>query len=250
MAEFNLLELVGHHLTDHVIARISLAGFSLPLTKHGLMIWIAAGLLTAWVFWSARRIQLVPHGAANLAEAYAGFIRNSVVEPALEEHTDRYLPYFLTLFAFIFLMNLLGLAPGGATATGNYLVSGSLAACTLGLIFLSGIREHGLAGFLKTFIPHGVPSWLIPLMFPLEILGLLIRCSVLCVRLFMNMVAGHAVMLIFFGLVLLIGQKLLAPVAVGVVAFIVFLELIVAFLQAYIFTLLSAVFTGFVLHPH
>src|SRR6185295_7235407 len=113
---------------------------------------------------------------------------------------DDYLPYFLTLFFFILICNLIGLVPWGATATGNISVTVTLALTTFCLINFAGVRKHGVIHYLQTFIPHGLPFWLVPLMFVIEILGLFTKSFALCIRLFANMIAGHIVILAFLGL--------------------------------------------------
>lgn len=246
----DLLGLIGHHIMDHPLAGGEFLGFHWVFTKHMLMLSIVAVALVTIIPWTAKKARSIPQGLYNLMEIYVIFVRDKIVAPSLGHHTDHYLSYFLTLFLFILLSNLLGLIPTSATATSNIAVTGGLALCTLILINVASIREHGLIGHIKSFVPSGVPAALAPLVFVLEVFGLFIRCFVLAMRLFANMVAGHAVMLLFFGLVFLIGSMAIAPVSIGVVIFVLFIELLVAFLQAYIFTMLSAIFVGLSVHSH
>lgn len=247
----NFIETLEHHLLDHAFGRIALWGdFSLPLSKHVLMMWIAGGLAV---------LLFVPVGlaaragrrnlAVSLVEGFAVFIRDEIVLPNLGEHGRRYVPYFLSTFFFILFCNLLGLIPFGATATGNIAVTAALALTTFGMINLLGIREQGLGPYVKNLVPHGLPSWLLPLMFPIEVLGLFTKSFALCIRLFANMIAGHIVILAFLALIFLFGSVLVAPVSVAAAVGMNMLELFVAFLQAYIFTLLSAIFIGGAVHP-
>jgi F-type H+-transporting ATPase subunit a len=155
----------------------------------------------------------------------------------------------MSMFFFILFCNLLGMVPFGATATGNIAVTATLALTTLAMINISGIRHHGVGPYVKSLIPHGLPVWLVPLMFPIEVLGLLTKSFALCIRLFANMIAGHIVILAFMGLIFLFGSLLVAPVSVAAAVGMSMLELFVAFLQAYIFTLLSAIFIGGAVHP-
>lgn len=246
----DLLELIGHHILDHQLTSFHALGHTVPVTKHMLVITTVSTAATISILTAAKKVQPIPRGFYNLIELYVTFVRDKLVEPSLGHHTDKYLNYFLTLFLFILCNNLIGLVPGSATATANIAVTASLALCTLFLVNLASIREHGFIGHVKSFVPGGVPPALVPLIFVLEVFGLLIRCFVLAVRLFANMVAGHAVMLLFFALVFLIGSMALAPVSIGIVIFILFIELLVAFLQAYIFTMLSAIFVGLAVHSH
>jgi F-type H+-transporting ATPase subunit a len=129
-------------------------------------------------------------------------------------------------------------------------VTASLALCTLFMINVAGVRAHGAGGYVKSLVPHGMPVWLLPLMYPIELLGLLTKTFALSIRLFANMIAGHIVILAFLALIFLFGQLWVAPLSVAAALGINFLELFVAFLQAYIFTLLSAIFVGSAIHSH
>jgi F-type H+-transporting ATPase subunit a len=196
----------------------------------------------------------------NMFEAMILFIRDEVARPAIGGHgADRFLPYLWTVFFFILFNNLLGIIPGGASATGNVNVTAALALMTLVVVVGAGMREMGPAGFWVGLVPHlDVPPWLKPalwgLMFVIEIAGLLIRHVVLAVRLFANMFAGHVVLSVILGFILMAyavpAFYLVAPFSVGGVIALSLLELFVAFLQAYIFTFLSALFIGMAVHPH
>ena len=118
------------------------------------------------------------------------------------------------------------------------------------MVNLAGSREHGFLNHLKAFVPHGVPWWLSPLMFIVEVAGLLAKTFALCIRLFANMIAGHIVILAFLSLIFTFGTIFVAPPAVAVAVAMTFLELLVGFLQAYVFTLLTAVFVGAAVNPH
>lgn len=252
-----VLGLLEHHLMDsnHYellgisfhLPVLTIDDFRLPVTKHTLML-ITAAILVIILVLPLRRVGSgVPHGLANFFEVIIVFIRDEVVYPSLgEEDGRKYLHYFLTVFFFILFSNLLGMIPYGSTPTGNISVTGSLAAVSLLIMFGSGILRHGPIGYLKSFVPHGVPAFVIPILFPIEIAGVLVKHFALCIRLFANMLAGHAVITVFLGL---ISSLFIAPVSiVGAVA-ISLLELFVAFLQAYIFTILSSLFIGMALHP-
>lgn len=246
----DLIELLGHHLVDHTYFHIPLGTFSIPVTKHTLfLLGISIGI-SLLILWASRKASSVPSGIYNFIEIYVLFVRDNIVAPSIGHGFEKYLNYFLTLFLFILISNFAGLIPGSVTVTSNVGVTAALALCTLFVINFAGIKEQGLWGYVKSFVPHGVPVAMVPMVFVLEVFGLFIRCMVLCVRLFANMVAGHAVMLLFFALVFLIGSMFIAPVSIGVVIFVMFIELLVAFLQAYIFTMLSAIFVGLVVHAH
>jgi F-type H+-transporting ATPase subunit a len=172
--------------------------------------------------------------------------------------SDLFMPFLWTLFFFILFCNLLGMIPGGASATGNINVTAVLATLTLITVVLAGMRAMGVAGFFVNIVPKmDVPLALKPflwgMMFVIEILGLFIRHIVLSVRLFANMLAGHIVLAVILGFVaqatgyityLVTPASILGSVAISM------LELFVAFLQAYIFTFLAALFIGSAAHPH
>jgi F-type H+-transporting ATPase subunit a len=252
-----LKTILEHHIVDHVWTFLRLGPLALPFSKHALMMFIAAFILLAALppLVSGKYAALAPFRA--MVEIIVLFLRDEVVQPNLGRKTGAYLPYFATLFFFILAMNLLGLVPYGATATGNLAVTGGLALTTFVLINFAGMREQGVVAYLGHIVPKGVPSWLYPLLFPIELLGMLTKTFALCVRLFANMIGGHIVILSFIGLIFVFGGMSLAlglfvtaPVAVVLILFVMMLELFVAFLQAYIFTFLTAIFTGAAMHPH
>lgn len=238
-------ELIVHHLAD---SGLGFAG----VTKHLLMLWVAAALAAAVVLLGA-----YTRGRVRTAlTALVLFIRKDIAVPALGgEDARAYLPYLLTLFLFILFMNLLGLVPFGATATGNISVTAALSLSTFFLIHLSGMWRHGPLRHFKNLIPHGVPWWVVPLVFAIELMGYVTKCLALCIRLFANMTAGHIVILLFLGLILLFGQSdpktglVVAPISIGLALGLYALELIVALIQAYVFTMLTAIFVGGALHP-
>ncbi|MEK7722496.1 MAG: F0F1 ATP synthase subunit A, partial [Elusimicrobiota bacterium] len=123
------------------------------------------------------------------------FLRDEVVVPNLGHKGAAYMGYFSTLFFFILALNLLGLLPYGSTATGNLAVTAGLALTTFALINFAGIREQGIIGYFSHIVPRGVPLWLYPLLFPIELIGMLTKTFALSIRLFANMIAGHIVIL-------------------------------------------------------
>jgi len=203
--------------------------------------------------------RLVPSGFANFMESICQYLRKEVAEPALQEHTDRFIKYIWSVFFFVLTVNLLGLLPvssisplfglhiGGA-ATGNIYVTGTLALITMFMMVANGLRLGG-----KDYIAHFCPGplWLAPLLVPVEIIGLAAKIFALAVRLFANMMAGHILLAVLVGFILTAGSAMGAgmglaiavPVILASVA-ITLLEIFVAFLQAFIFTFLTALFLG------
>jgi F-type H+-transporting ATPase subunit a len=239
---------------------IEILGVSIDLsiTKHVVMMW-AAALLVLLLGWLAARKkgEMVPSGLRNAIEVMVRFIRDEVARKSIHgADADRYTPYLLSTFFFILTCNLLGLIPGMATATGNISVTGALALMAFVMIQFAGIRNYGPFKHLANLVPSGLPKWLIPLMFALEILSMVVKPFALCVRLFANMMAGHVVILAFISLIFIFGQAYsepvawaTSPIAVGFALFVHFLELLVATVQAYIFTMLTATFIGMSAHP-
>jgi F-type H+-transporting ATPase subunit a len=219
----------------------------MSITKHTVMMWLSALLLigSLLIFSSRDKSKLVPHGVgANMFELLVLFVRDELaIKNIGKEEGPRYVPFLLTAFFFILFMNLLGLFPWMAAATGNIAVTCALAICTFVLTQVAGIRAAGLGGYLK-HLTGGVHWLLWPIMIPVEILGLFTKPFALTMRLFANMLAGHIVIFFLLGLIFMMGSAAVGLVAVPFAMGIYFLELFVAFVQAYVFTMLSALFIG------
>jgi F-type H+-transporting ATPase subunit a len=231
----------------HESGSLSAGCIDLRPTKHVFMMWLAAFLLLVSLLVGTNRDkkQLVPHGASqNLFEMLILFVRDEMaVKNIGKEEADRYTPYLATAFFFILFMNLLGLFPWMATATSNLAITCGLALCTFFVTQYAGIRSAGLGGYLK-HLTGGVAWWLWPIMIPVETLGLFTKPFALTVRLFANMLAGHLVIFFLLGLIFIIGHPGVALVSVPFALGIYVLELFVAFVQAYVFTMLSSLFIG------
>lgn len=252
---------IMHHITDgdtldlgftqvH-LPQLHIGGLNMSITKHVVMMWVASVILILLFTLAFRGKKMVHKGFANLLELLVIFVRDEIAIKNMGEHTGRKLtPYMLTLFFFILVCNLLGLVPLGATATGNINVTAGLAILSFLMIQLVGIRENGFFKHWKNLVPHGLPIFVLPIMIPVEILGMFVKPFALCIRLFANMTAGHVAILSFLGMVfifksVLVGVFAAVPLAIGIML----LELFVAFLQAYIFTMLTSLFIGFSAHP-
>ncbi|MBN1970121.1 MAG: F0F1 ATP synthase subunit A [Candidatus Delongbacteria bacterium] len=248
-----------HHLMDSRLmdfGSIEILGYhqDLYLSKHFLFFWISALIVFVVISAFYKKNQPVQSGfIAGAIEKFVIFIREDVVKPSIPHGYQKVLPYFLTAFVMIFTANYLGMVPGTATSTSNLSITSALALCTFIVTQYMGIKENGFIGYVKSLVPSGVPLFVIPILFPVEIIGLFTKPFALAVRLFANMTAGHAIIYSF----LLIGWNMEIEqwnwfVSVGTIpaaVFIMFLELLVCFLQAYVFTLLSAIFIGAAMHP-
>ncbi len=246
-----------HHLKDEVVfplppVKVGGLAIDLSITKLVIMLWVVVALNVLVFGALARKSRsMLPTGAFhNLFESLVVFVKKDMVEDVMGHHLGhKFTPYFLTVFFFVLFANLLGLVPFMHTATGNIAVTAALALTTLFVMQASGVRENGLGGYLKSFAPPGIPMWLLPIMIPVEILGQLTKPFALTIRLFANMTAGHVVILTFFGLLFVFKNIFIAPAVIGFVLFVSALELLVAFLQAYIFTFLSILFVSACAHP-
>ena len=256
----NLFGALLHHLYDSPYLNLPFLEVHLPqfpplhlfgltinlsITKHVVFLWVAAALVIAGALSAARSNarKNVPHGWGNVVEIVVVFIRDEIVLPNMGREGLRYLPYLLTTFFFILVMNLLGLIPYGASATGNVSVTGGLALIAFLMIQWAAIRSQGLRHYLA-HLTGGVHWSLWPIMIPIEILGLFTKAFALCIRLFANMTGGHIVIVSLIGLIFLFRSPLIAIAPASFVVAIMFLELFVAFLQAYIFTMLTSLFMG------
>jgi F-type H+-transporting ATPase subunit a len=231
--------------------------YDFSITKTVLAIFLSGFFLILIFISVANRYKLepnqAPHGLQNLMEPVILFIRDDVAKSSIgEKRYEKYLPYLLTIFFFILFNNLLGIVPifpGGANVTGNIAVTGVMAAFTLIITTISG-NKHYWVDIINT---PGVPWWLklpLPLMPIVEITGIITKPFVLMVRLFANMTAGHIIILGFISIIFIFGQMSSAlGIGVGIptLLFMVFmdlLEILVALIQAYVFTLLSALYFG------
>ena len=222
---------------------------------------LVAVLVAAAFLWLGRRRRqsVIPTGRReNLMEAFVVYLRDEVARPAIGHDADKFVPYLLTAFFFILASNLIGMVPGVGTVTSAIEVTASLALCTFGIGLIFGIKHFGPGGYLMNFMPHiDLPVVLAPLkllIFLIEILGMLIKHCVLAIRLFGNMVAGHMVLAGILGAVVAVaGTGYWATGAffgvLGATALSV-LEILLAFIQAYVFTMLSALFIGMSVHEH
>lgn len=250
------------HVEDGVLDFFP-GGWEIGFGKHTFM-FILAGLLTLLFFWGYARNagkQRVPSRYGIFVESVVCFIRDQAVRPFLGVHGDRYLPVLVSFFVYILMCNLLGLIPlfdfishGGNTATASIAVTAALAMCALVYYHTMGIMEQGLGPYIKNLFPH-VPILLLPLIIVVELAAHLVRPCALAIRLFANMFAGHTMMAIVLGFTAVWTKDFFVTGAVvSVVSFLAataltFLELLVALIQAFVFTFLTTVFLAGAVHP-
>jgi F-type H+-transporting ATPase subunit a len=236
-------------------------------TRHMVYMVLAAALVALVFIPSARAVARAqsrgrpPKGFSGAMEAMALWVRQEVVLPNVGPHGEGYAPFLLTIFFFILAMNLLGLLPWGATATSNIAVTAALAVIAFLVIEITGMRSLGFKGYMKTifYLPPGLPGGpggaalkvlLLVVMTPIEIIGKLAKPFALAVRLFANMTSGHVLVLALLGLTFLFQSYLVGVAASLLATGVMLLEVFVAFLQAFVFTLLTAVFIGLMRAEH
>ncbi len=247
--EWNVL---GYHIHLPTFKPIYLLGIEIDfsITMHLIMMWFASLILILSFAILFRKRELVPKGFAAVLEAVVLFVRDEIAIPNIGlEDGKRMTPLLSTMFFFILTCSLMGLIPLFGTATGNITVTASLAIITFFTVQIMGMIKNGFFGYFKSLVPHGIPSPLLFIIIPIEILGLFIKPFALAMRLFANMIAGHTVIFALLGLIIALGSILVSPFAVGFAVFINLLEILVAFIQAYIFTILSSLFIGMAMHP-
>ena len=256
---------IVHHLTELNAVEVffwkipldklhfELFGIDLSITKPVIFLWLAGLILFLALTLSFRGGKLMRSKFAQLLEVYILFVRDEIVYPNLGEKDGcRLLPFFLTVFFFILTCNLLGMIPSGSTATGNVNVTAGMAIIAFIMIQGMGIVKNGFFNHFKAMVPSGLPVFVIPIMIPVEIISMFTKPFALCIRLFANMVAGHAVILAFFGLVFMMQgymRYIIGPLPILGVIGVSILEIFIAHLQAFIFTILTALFTSMTMHP-
>jgi F-type H+-transporting ATPase subunit a len=265
-------------------------GIDLSVTKHVLMLWLVAVGVFAIVTWAVRRYlrqdRLVPSGFMNALEAGVEFVRDTIVLPNVGRRwVNTWTPLVLTFFVFILSANMIGLIPifdvlglvdhwvlhtaedsfvkrllhGGTTATANFNVTAGLATITFFAIIAAGSKAHGFVTHWKNLVPHGLNPAIYVILIPIELMGMFVRPFALTMRLAANMTGGHIAILAILSFVFIfaemfgtalagvgVGLAVSVPLAVGISA----LEVIVVLVQAYVFTLLTAVFIGMAIHVH
>lgn len=281
---------VSNSTPDHPLIHLPpIFGIDMSVSKHVFMLWLVAAIVFFGVTWFVRRHirdgRLVPSGAMNVLELTVEWVRDSIARPSVGDRWVRtWTPLLLTLFVFILGANLIGLIPifdllalidhtvlhtpeesfmkrllhGGATATGNFNVTAGLATVTFFAIIAAGTKAHGFAQHWINLVPKGLPKPLYVLLIPLEVMSMFVRPFALTMRLAANMTGGHIAILAIMSFVFIFGE-LLGPIggagvglffSVPLAVAISGLEIIVVLVQAYVFTLLSAVFIGMAIHAH
>lgn len=245
----NNVYLADHHGHFHLETGEKL--YDLSITKNVASLFLSATLMLIFFFSVAASYRKnqgkAPRGIQSFFEPLIIFVRDDIAKVNIgDKHYQKFVPYLLTLFFFILINNLLGLLPGGANLTGNIAITMTLAVLTFLITTFSAKKAY----WMHLIAPPGAPSWLLPLMIPIELIGIFTKPFSLMVRLFANITAGHIIILSLFSLIFVFQSLLVSPVVVAFAVFMNVLELLVAFLQAYVFTLLTAMYFGGAVEEH
>ena len=236
-----------HPFELHNFFEFSLFGLDISVNKAVIMMWIVIALVAGLMIKAGTTRELVPTKLQSLAEMLVDFIRGIILD-TMGKDGMRFFPLIATLFLFILFCNLLGLIPGSYTVTSQIAVTAVFALSVYALSIVVGFAFHGLR-FLGILVPPGTPGWLLPLMVPIELISQLARPISLAVRLFANMTAGHVILGVLFGLGIT-GGLLIGWLPIAFTVAMNGLELGIAFIQAYIFTVLTCVYIGDAMHLH
>ncbi|MBZ9770596.1 F0F1 ATP synthase subunit A [Mesorhizobium sp. CA6] len=241
-----------HQFQIHPIIPLHIGGYDVSFTNSSLFMVVTIVLASAFLYMSTSSRALIPGRLQSVSEMAYEFVGN-MLRDAAGKQGMQFFPLVFSLFMFVLVANLIGLFPYFFTVTSHIIVTFTLAILVIGTVLVYGFAKHGF-GFLKLFVPHGVPGYLLPLVVAIEIISFVSRPVSLSVRLFANMLAGHITLKVFsgfvvslsaFGAVGIAGSVLPLAMAVALSA----LELLVAFLQAYVFAVLTCMYLNDALHP-
>jgi F-type H+-transporting ATPase subunit a len=285
-----IIEHVSNNLEHPLIQFPKVFGIDFSVTKHVFMLWFVAAIVFVVVTWTIqrylRRGRGVPSGFMNALEAVVEFVRDQIVQPNVgRKWVNTWTPLVLTFFIFILCANAIGLIPifdlialldhyvlrtgddsflkhllhGGTTATANFNVTAALATVTFGAIIVAGTKAHGFVNHWKNIVPHGLNPLMYVILVPIEVIGMFVRPFALTMRLAANMTGGHIAILAILSFVFMFAElfgRAIAGIGIGLAvsvplaSLISALEILVVVIQAYVFTLLTAVFIGMAIHAH
>jgi F-type H+-transporting ATPase subunit a len=229
------------------IVEMDLFGIDISITNSSLYMMIATFLICLSLFLSTRKVNILPNRLQIIAESFYLFIKN-LIQSAIGDEGMKFFPLIFSLFMFIMFCNILGMTPYSFTSTSQIIVTLSLALISFLTITIFAIYRNGLGGFFHMFLPSGVPGFMKPLIFAIELFSFLIRPVTLSVRLFANMVAGHVLLKVIAGFVISLGLAGIFPLLFAILM--TGFELFVALLQAYIFAILVSAYLAEVTKSH
>jgi F-type H+-transporting ATPase subunit a len=240
-----------HQFEIQKLVPINLFGYDMSFTNSALWMVIAVAVVTLVMVYGSASRSIVPGRLQSLAEIAYEFVANTLTGVTGREGM-KFFPFVFSLFMFVFSANMLGMLPGSFTTTSHIIVTAAFAMLVITVVLVAGIIGHG-SHFFGLFVPSGVPGWLLPFMVVIEVVSFVSRPISLSLRLFGNMLAGHIALKVFGGFVAaLLGAgvaSILAPLPLLLAIALTALEFLVAFLQAYVFTILTCVYLNDALHP-
>ncbi|MDI6716478.1 MAG: F0F1 ATP synthase subunit A [Actinomycetota bacterium] len=232
---------------NHVLKQLPIP-FDISVNKAVFIMWLSAFLSFMLIFYAGRGRGLVASGLRNAMEALFQFVKFDIVDTNLGHEGQKWLPFIGGLFFFILFNNLLGLIPAGFSPGSNINVTASLAILVLFAILIAGMKKQGVIGYWLHLAPGGLPKWIYIILYPIEVISLLAKPFSLAVRLFANLLAGHIVIFALLAMIILFGIYV-APLSLAFGVIMYAFEIFVAFIQAYIFAILSSVYIGASIHP-
>jgi F-type H+-transporting ATPase subunit a len=234
------------------IVPLHIGGYDVSFTNQSLLMVVVALAASAFLTLAMSKRSLVPSRSQSMAEMSYEFVAN-MIQTSTGEDGLKFFPFVFTLFIFVLCSNFFGMIPGSFTVTSQIAVTFALASLVILTVIVTGFAKHGI-GFLKLFVPQA-PLPLLFLLVPIEVISFLTRPISLSVRLFANMLAGHTMLAVFAGFVVLLGGaggvlSVLSIAPMALIVAIMLLELLVAFLQAYVFAILTCIYLNEALHLH
>ncbi|MEZ5690907.1 MAG: F0F1 ATP synthase subunit A [Rickettsiales bacterium] len=228
---------------------IEVAGYDISFTNSALWMFLVVAAIATLLLPASRKAAMIPGRMQNVGELLISFVKDMIKETSGHEGL-KYFPMVFTIFTFVLFCNLLGMIPGSFTVTSHIIVTFALAIFIFVGVTLIAIFKHGIGKFLHFFLPEGTPMWMAPLLFIIELFSYLSRPVSLSIRLAANMMAGHVTMKVIAGLIMIFGVAIGIPTMFPLLMFLTGFEIVIAFIQAYIFTVLTCVYLNDALHLH
>ena len=237
-----------HHLAPKVLYELKLGGIDISITNTVVTMFGAAFFVALILLLAARKPKIIPGRFQSAVESIVLFIRDDIIMTMMGKEGMVWFPFLGTLFFFILFSNLLGLVPYSNTPTARLSVPLALAVVVFLSVHVHGVMRHGPIKYFISWVPKGLPLWVWPIVFVLEIVSAIAKPFSLTVRLFANMLAGHVIILVFLSFVLMFGTILVTPLSLPFAIVMMTLEVLFSAIQAYVFTILSAMYIGAAIH--
>jgi len=240
---------VLHELAPKVLYPLKLGGIDMSITNTVVTMFAATLLAAVILVVAARKPKIIPGMFQNVVEVIVQFIKNDIIMSMIGEDGMAWFPFLGTIFFFVLFSNLLGLIPGSNTPTGRLAVPMTLALIVFFSVHTYGVAKHGPFKYLGSWVPSGLPVFVWPFVFVLEVISAIAKPFSLTVRLFANMLAGHVIIFVFLGFAVMFGTLAVIPLSLPFAIVMMCLEVLFSAIQAYVFTVLSAMYIGAAIHP-